>query len=300
MKILQTGFILLILLGICCLPCAAGQKIQSLCQFHYPSDYLYEWDCLRLTSKDSPSLVFGKLWQDGLRFNRLDRRHFVAGLSIKVPKRMQQIKGFTPMPGSYPEAVQDPQFILVDQNEMFLGAYEFGQLAFSAPVAVGVEGLRLQNGYYRVDAVDPRHESSLYPMEGKDQPYPMHYGLRFYIEKRGDGWSSYWLHGRDLPGYPASHGCIGLYDEEMQQEYYQEPARPVLMDAKQLYLWALAGNQDTGDFQNLKNGPKVLIMGTPPVGSAQVSTTSRRRQPATCGVPKVQSAAAIYHAPPSQ
>ena len=44
----------------------------------------------------------------------------------------------------------------------------------------------------------------------------MHYGLRFFIDKSVDTWPSYWIHGRDLPGYPASHGCIGLYDEEMQ------------------------------------------------------------------------------------
>ena len=266
MKAFTTGLILIVLLVFSCLPCAAGQKVQSLCQFHYPSDYLYEWQCVRLTAKDSPFKIFGKLWQDGLRFNRMDRRHFVAGLSIKVPKRMEEIRDFTPMPANLPEASQDPQFILIDQNEMFLGAYEFGALALATPVAVGVEGLRLQNGYYRVDAIDPRHESSLYPMEGKDEAYPMHYGLRFYIDKRPDGWSSYWLHGRDLPGYPASHGCIGLYDEEMQLEYYHEPSRPVLMDAKKLYLWVLAGFPDPGEFRNLKNGPRVQIMGTPPEG----------------------------------
>jgi hypothetical protein len=272
MKALRSGFLLLVILGICSLPCAASQKIQSLCQFHYPSDYLYEWDCLRLTSKDTPYKVFGKQWQDGLRFNRMDRRHFIAGVSVKVPRRMQEIAGFTPMAPIYPDAVPHPQFILVDQNEMFLGAYEFGQLAFSAPVAVGVEGLRLQNGSYRVDAVDRSHESSLYPMEGTDRAYPMHYALRFYIDKRPQGWSSYWLHGRDLPGYPASHGCIGLYDEEMQKEYYSDPSHPVLMDAKKLYHWALAGSPDTGGFQNLRLGPRVLIMGTPPDGAGEVAT----------------------------
>lgn len=186
MKAVRSIFFLL-LLGLCSLPCAASQKIQSLCQFHYPSDYLHEWDCPRLTAKDTPYGVFGKQWQDGLRFNRMDRRHFLAGVSIKVPRRIQEIKEFTPMPPTYP-----------------------------------------------------------------------------------DGWSSYWLHGRDLPGYPASHGCIGLYDEEMQKKYYHEPGRPVLMDAKKLYQWALAGYPDTGNFQNLRSGPKVQIMGTPPEWSGEV------------------------------
>ena len=271
MKALRSCIIVFFILTINSLSCAANQKIQSLCQFHYPSDSLYAWDCLRLTAKDSPYKVFGRLWRDGLRFNRMDRRHFTAGLSVKVPKRMEALRDFNPMPQSYPEAVQEAQFILIDQDEMYLGAYEFGTLVFSAPVAVGVEGLRLQNGSYRVDALDPRHQSSLYPMEGKDRPYPMHYALRFYIEKRPDGWSSYWLHGRDLPGYPASHGCIGLYDEEMQREYYREPDHPLLMDAKKLYRWALGGYRDTGEFQNLRHGPRVLIMGTPPAGSVDFS-----------------------------
>lgn len=267
MKTILSGFFLLCFLGLCSLPCDANQKIQSLCQFHYPSDSLYEWDCVRLKSKDSPYRLFGKQWQDGLRFNRMDRRHFVAGRSVKVPKRLQDVRDFTPMPQNYPEAAGEARFILIDQSEMFLGAYEFGKLVFSAPVAVGVEGMRLQNGNYQVDAVHREHQSSLYMVEGKTLPYPMHYALRVYIDKRPDGWSSYWLHGRDLPGYPASHGCIGLSDEEMQKKYYHEPDRPVLMDAKRLYRWALAGSPDTAQFRSLRRGPKVLIMGAPPAAS---------------------------------
>ncbi|TSK08349.1 MAG: L,D-transpeptidase [Geobacter sp.] len=254
---------LLILLGITSIPCLAADKIRSLCEIHYPTDYLYEWDCVKVTSKDSPYKIFGKQWQDGLRFNRMDRRHFLAGMSVKVPKQMEDIKEFNPMPPFYLEADKEPQLILIDQNEMFLGAYEFGTLVFSAPVAVGVEEFRLKNGSYRVDAVDPRHESSLFPVEGSERPYPMHYGLRFHVEKRGDGWTSYWIHGRDLPGYPASHGCIGLYDEEMQLEYYGEPAKPLLMDAKRLYRWAV-GSGDTGALQRVR-GPMVIIMGEPQI-----------------------------------
>ena len=260
-----TTFLLIILLGFGTLPCQATEKIQSLCQFSYPSDHLVEWQCVRLTRKDTPYRLFGKNWQDGLRFNRMDRRHFVAGVSIRVPKRMQDIAGFTPLPKAYPDAEKVPKFILIDQNEMYLGAYEFGKLVFSTPVAVGAEGLRLRNGSYHVDAVDRQHESSLYPVEGTERPYPMHYGLRFYIDKRPDGWTSYWLHGRDVPGYPASHGCIGLYDEEMQRKYYHEPDRPVLMDARRLYRWAVEGHPDSGKFRYVGYGPKVLIIGAPQV-----------------------------------
>ena len=60
-------------------------------------------------------------------------------------------------------------------------------------------------------------------IEGTDRPYPMNYALRFYVNRTG---MSYWIHGRDLPGYPASHGCIGLYDEPMQKEQYGIPKDP--------------------------------------------------------------------------
>jgi hypothetical protein len=63
-------------------------------------------------------------------------------------------------------------------------------------------------------------------------PYPMHYGLRFYVDKSEENWPSFWLHGRDMPGYPASHGCIGLYDEEMQKKVYKDPKNVRLKDAK--------------------------------------------------------------------
>lgn len=263
----RTLITLLTLLGFTCLPSFASEKLKSLCDIHYPTDYLYEWDCVKLTDRDTPYKIFGKLWQDGLRFNRMDRRHFIAGMSIKVPKRVEDIREFNPMAPFYYEAEKEPQLILIDQNEMYLGAYEFGNLVFSAPVAVGVEEYRLQNGTYRIDLVDPLHESSLYPVEGTELPYPMHYGLRFHVDKRLDGWTSYWIHGRDLPGYPASHGCIGLYDEEMQSQYYGEPAKPLFMDAKKLYQWVV-GYRDTGTLQRFR-GPVVIIMGEPQVPIAK-------------------------------
>ena len=257
-----TSHTLLLLLSFASLVVAAPVKIESLCDVHYPSDARINWECRKLKGKDTPSALFGKEWQDVLRFNRMDRRHFVGGKSIKVPKRLEEVRGFTPLPATYPTAATEEKFILVDQSELFLGAYEYGRLVFSSPVAVGVDGHRVPNGEFRIDAVDRRHESDQYPIEKTDTPYPMHYGLRFYVDKLM--WISYWLHGRDVPGFPASHGCIGLYDEEMQKQYYEVPRNPLLTDAKRLYSWVV-GRGDSGRFHRIKYGPKVLIIGNPPL-----------------------------------
>lgn len=249
---------------LCAVPLAARPpKIMSLCDLHYPSDDRVEWECRKLKWSDTPQKLFGKYWQDVLRFNRMDRHHFIGGLSIKVPKRLDAIGGFTPLPARYPDAAQEAKFILVDQSEMFLGAYEYGKLVFSFPAAVGVEGHRVPNGEFRIDAVDRRHRSDVYPIEEIGLPYPMHYGLRFAVDRFY--WVSYWIHGRDVPGYPASHGCIGLYDEEMQKKYYHDPKKPVLAAAKKLYTWVIGRHPDSGRFHRITYGPRVLIIGTPPL-----------------------------------
>ncbi len=257
-------------------PAAAEVKVKSLCELHYPSDDLIQWHCLKLKWTDTPEALFGEQWEDVLRFNRMDRRHFIGGRSIKLPDRLDDVKDFTPLPETYPDAAEDEKFILVDQSEMFLGAYEYGELVFSFPAAVGIEGHRVPNGEFRIDAADRMHRSNLYTVEEIGLRYPMHYALRFFEDRKAEGWPSYYIHGRDVPGYPASHGCIGLYDEEMQKEYYSAYDRmvnkpyyhelkpPLLEAARKLYEWVIGGRPDPGTFHKIK-GPRVLIVGTPPM-----------------------------------
>ena len=128
--------------------------------------------------------MFHDGWIEVARFNRIDRRHARP-------------------------AEQDEQFILMDLSEQFLGAYEYGVLRFAAPIASGNGEAETPTGEFGLTAAHRSHQSCLYMIEGTDRPYPMNYALRFYVNGTG---MSYWIHGRDLPGYPASHGCIGLCD----------------------------------------------------------------------------------------
>ncbi|MBS0149573.1 MAG: L,D-transpeptidase [Nitrospira sp.] len=59
------------------------------------------------------------------------------------------------------------------------------------------------------------HQSCRPTVEGTGRPYPMSYTLRFHLNCQE---VSCWIHGRDLPNYPTSHGCIGLYDALTQRE----------------------------------------------------------------------------------
>jgi hypothetical protein len=61
-----------------------------------------------------------------------------------------------------------------------------------------------------------------------------------------------------------SHVCIGLYDEDMQRDYYQYPGKPELEDARELFEWAIPSPEDRGGLHNATTGPKVLIIGHEP------------------------------------
>jgi hypothetical protein len=235
--------------------------VPSLCKISHPSDAGIEWECRRLRSRETLEGLFGERWKDVVRFNRVDRRHVRPGVYLKVPKRLDDVRDFTPMPSRYEPSASDPKFLLVDLSEQFLGAYEYGRLVFSSPIATGERGNETPSGEFRITAYHGRHRSSLYVIEKTSIPYPMNYGLRFHISKKG---ISFWIHGRDLPGDPASHGCVGLYDEQMQKKYYGYPKNPTLDDARILFEWIISPRSDDGTFHLMKEGPRVLITGRAP------------------------------------
>lgn len=258
-------FLLLLIIVTLSPPTARGEtrkKIYNLCSIPHPSDADIPWECRKIGRGETVEKLFGDLWLDLLRFNRIDRRHFNPGVSIKLPLNPIDIAGFSPLPVSYPEADQEEKFILVDLSEQFLAAYEYGEMVFSFPIASGNRKNRTPVGDFRVTAYSRRHKSSLYEIEKTQTPYPMHYALRFFINESD---VAFWLHGRDLPGFPASHGCIGLYDEEMQQKYYHYSRSPELQDSRTLYEWAIGSQEDSGEFTRLKDGPKVRIIGQSPL-----------------------------------
>jgi hypothetical protein len=233
----------------------------SLCKIRHPSDGAIEWTCRRLQGGETLERAFGERWIDVARFNRLDRRHARPSIELKVPVRLDDVKDFTPMPLSYPAAQAEAKFVLVDLSEQFLGAYERGRLVFSSPAAAGEPTNRTPTGDFTITAADPRHPSSLYTIEGTNVPYPMTWALRFHINPAG---VAFWIHGRDLAGYPVSHGCVGLYDERMQKQYYGDPAEPVLEDARRLYAWVTGDASGETGQQYLGRGPRVRITGASP------------------------------------
>jgi len=237
---------------------------EDLTRIEYPSQASIPWEARFIRPQDTLEKLFGKDWVYVARFNRVDRRHVYPGMTIKVPENMADIREYTPLPPVYEPAMRHEKYILVNITEQWLGAYEYGKLKFSMPAATGMDGYNTPTGLFRVDARHRNHTSSLYKTEDQEAQYPMDYAIRFYV---GEDNVAYWIHARDLPGHPASHGCIGVYDEEMQNREYDVPASPVLVDSKKLYNWAVGEEEyedDSGDLELLEEGPLVEVIGENP------------------------------------
>ena len=247
-------------------PAASPQDkaMEDLSRVEYPSLKEIKWRAHFVKPNESLESLFGADWIHVARFNRIDRRHVYPGMTIKAPESMADIRGYTPLPRQYDPARRHEKFILVDITEQWLGAYEHGKLVFSAPAATGKAGTETPTGMFRIDARHLTHTSSLYKTADDEDQYPMDNAMRFFIGKDN---VSYWLHARDMPGKPASHGCIGLFDEEMQNRVFGTPEKPVLLDSQKLYDWAVGEadyGDDYGDLDELEDGPTLEVRGTLP------------------------------------
>lgn len=238
---------------------------EDLTRVEYPSQKSMKWHGRFVQPNETLESMFGADWQLVARFNRIDRRHVYPGMTIKVPDRMDDIRGYTPMPPIYEPARRHEKYILVNMAEQWLGAYEYGKLKFSSPAATGRPGFETPTGVFRISARDRHHTSSLYKTDNNEEQYPMDNAMRFYISPDS---VAYWLHARDLPGRPASHGCIGLFDEAMQKRMFDTPEKPVLLDSQRLYEWAVGEDDyedDSGNLEELEDGPVVEVIGQNPV-----------------------------------
>jgi len=238
---------------------------EDLTRVDYPSQKSIGWHGYFIRPHETLETLFGSDWQLVARFNRIDRRHVYPGMTIKVPDRMEDIRNYSPLPQFYEPAKRHDKYILVSMTEQWLGAYEYGRLKFSNPAATGRPGFETPVGIFRISARHRNHTSSLYRTDDDQEQYPMDNAMRFHVAADGVG---YWMHARDLPGRPASHGCIGMFDEAMQNRMFETPENPVLLDSQKVYAWAVGEAEyedDSGNLEELEDGPIVEVVGQNPV-----------------------------------
>jgi hypothetical protein len=155
----------------------------------------------------------------------LNRRHFIihtsAALGSLVAAPLARAGGFTKgepvapftpqfKPGDYvwhPEiSPAGPVVIIVSLPEQVLYVYRNGVRIGRSTISSGKDGHHTPTGVFTILEKHEKHTSSIY--RGASMPY---------MERVT--WGGVALHAGNLPGYPASHGCVRLPLDFAQQLY---------------------------------------------------------------------------------
>lgn len=168
-----------------------------------------------------------------LKINRIDIKHLRKGDALVIPEGADDIMRVSPFPLDL-EVIRDvPKMVLVSRRVQAFGAYESGKLVYWGPTSTGKKSTPTPARLYYTNWKAKLTHSTV------DSSWILPWCFNL------DNFEGISFHQYDLPGYPASHGCVRLLEE----------------DAEWIYSWAeqwmLSDSQQT----ILAYGTPVIIFG---------------------------------------
>lgn len=168
-----------------------------------------------------------------LKLNRTDKNHIRVGDSLVIPDANSDILSLAPFPIQLEVARTIPKLVLVSRRVQAFGAYESGKLVRWGPTSTGKKSTPTPGGLYHTNWKARETRSSV----NRSWILPWCFNL--------DNIAGVSFHKFDLPGYPASHGCVRLLEE----------------DAKWIYDWADQWTLSKSDRTIATFGTPVVIFG---------------------------------------
>jgi lipoprotein-anchoring transpeptidase ErfK/SrfK len=141
-----------------------------------------------------------------LKVNRRDLAHVRDRDTLAVPYPFVDELEIAPFPAVLPGAGAPPKLVLVSLRVQAFGAYEGGRLRHWGPTSTGRRDKPTPPGLYHAN----------WKAEQRTSTIDDEWLLRWCVNIENSGIS---LHQYDLPGYPASHSCVRLLEEDARRVY---------------------------------------------------------------------------------
>ena len=168
------------------------------------------------------------------KLNRSDRNHLIRLQRIVVPDRWDLDElAYSPLTIAYKQARRFPKAIVVYKPGQVFGAYQRGKLVRWGPVSTGAKSSRTPGGLFHLNWKTTLKRSTL----NRNWLLPWYFNFQ---NKRGHSFHQY-----ELPGRPASHGCVRLLKR----------------DATWIYDWGEQWELGPRGWRIRKQGTPVLIVG---------------------------------------
>jgi hypothetical protein len=205
-------------------------------------DHVVSWKAYVLKKGDGPDTLFAKNATQAMRFNRLSKKFWKPGVIIKRPDDLSFLKNWTPMPLEYDYCAKKKicvskfkTTVVIDLKQQYLGVYRYGKLKM-------LEGKELKEKDFTYVSFSVSTGTSAKECKDKKTHTPIGcetpaglYQIKAKYNKRFSSLYKVWmqyavcieggrcLHKGDLPGYPASHGCIRLLGSDAYYLYKRIP-----------------------------------------------------------------------------
>jgi hypothetical protein len=167
-----------------------------------------------------------------LALNRIDQKNLRRRDSLVVPDTfITNWKYYSPFPLKVEEAFQIPKLIIVSQRIQAFAAYQLGNLISWGPTSTGKEETPTPNGLFHTNWKAEETTSTF------DDEWTLKWNFNL------DNFEGVALHQYEMPGYPASHSCVRLYEK----------------DAKWIYNWADQWIVTADEESILAHGTPVII-----------------------------------------
>lgn len=194
----------------------------------------YRYSVASTDPKKEIAELFGDNLTLVLNINRIDTAHIRKGSVLMVPDDFSDPTIFAPFPEVLPSAYIVPKLMVVSQKVQAFGVYEYGTLVRWGPVSTGKASTPTPSKLYFTNWKGISVTSTV------DDAWvmPWYFNLE---NKLGVS-----MHQYELPGYPASHACIRLFES----------------DAIWLYNWAEQWKLSSNGEVVEQYGTPVIIFGS--------------------------------------
>lgn len=169
------------------------------------------------------------------KLNRTDLEHLQRLHALVVPDLwLDDELAYSPLPVRYADGGRHPRLLVVYQPGQVFAAYEYGVLVRWGPVSTGRKSHATPEGRFHLNWRARAHTSTI------DPDWFMAWAFNF------DNRLGLAFHQYELPGKPASHGCVRLLEQ----------------DARWLFEWGETWTVDDSGTRILKPGTPVVVVGS--------------------------------------
>lgn len=177
--------------------------------------------------------VDGADLENTLKLNRINSEFLKQGDTLVLSYDIKDFLYLSPFPKELSISKEIPKLLLISQKVQAFGVYEYGDLVRWGPVSSGKELTPTESYLYFTNWKAKEAVSTF------DDEWIMKWNFNL------DNLKGIGMHQYEMPGYPASHSCVRMFEE----------------DAKWLYDWADQWIVSRDEQRVLASGTPVIIFG---------------------------------------